>query len=200
MSNNIAQQKFTTFNSQLFTQRKSGLWVPTKVITSSSAVGKTYIAQKYDGIVDLSARRFMESDFNEAHSATDYERTKMINYSNPSYPYNYIDAIHEYEKMEDVQLILVAFLIEKLTMPEFSQYVDENLDFLVALPRLSMLDELWKRMELRGNNEEFINLLKEYYPQIIENFGHSGMVVEDGEYLEDSFRRHGLLNDNSLNI
>jgi len=188
--------KKTVFNDQTFVQRNSGLFVPHKgqIIASTPAVGKTFVGNNYEGVLDLSARKFFEAEYQEGQKRSVYEKSKVIDYyTNQDYPHNYIDAI--VENQSSYELVLTAFLADMVLRPDFTKEYNDRLDYLIALPKLSSLERIFERMVKRGNNREFINLFKYLYPIILEKFGHQSncITIEDGEFLEDTLIRHKLI-------
>lgn len=160
------------------------------IIASPAGVGKTCIAGKYKNVLDIAP-----GPFSSMKKEIGNEESKNIEYTNPDWPHNYLKEINKQRTNYDI--ILVAFLIEILKNPDFLRLLKYyGIDFRAAIPNLSAIDAIIKRMEKRGNNSEFIRFYQSVYPDIIKEFSkpeYDSIIIQDNEYLEDALIRNKLL-------
>ncbi len=147
-----------------------------KIISCFSCLGKTYLGNKYNNILDLEAS-FYKWIYNDKIIANDVEKRKGITdrIQNPDYPQNYFKAICE--NINDYAIIAIT---PELKIREIlSKY---NIGYFYAFPNNSKF--VVNRAFKRGNNEYFALGLKKSY---------KSWYPKENEYLEDVLKQNNII-------
>lgn len=156
-----------------------------KIISSFSCLGKTYVGNKYNNVLDLEASWYKWIYYDDK-IANDVEKRKGITdrVLNPEYPTNYFRAIKENILKYDVILITPEESIRQILL----KY---KISYYYAFPTNSRF--VVNRALKRGNNEYFaLGLNKSYkswYPKNNENV----LWVKEEQFLEDVLKSKGII-------
>ncbi len=159
------------------------------IIAGFAGIGKTYLATKYDSVLDLESSKFVY-DYSNV-SPKDYEKMKGNKNRTPNkdFPNNYIQAIKN--NMLKYKVIFVWL------KPEMLQLYDENgIDYSICYPSKSAFQEYKKRYEQRGNSAEWINKVINVYDTFTSIFSLSPknkIILNEDEYIEDWLLKNGYL-------
>ena len=127
----------------------------TKVISAFPACGKSYIFQNeqdnFDGILDSDSSEFSWIKDENGNNTTE---------RNPDFPNNYIQHIEE--NLGKVQIIFVSSHdVVRNALRE------NNIDYTIVYPDISLKEDWIKRFKKRGNNEKFINFISNNWDKFI---------------------------------
>ncbi len=161
------------------------------IISAWICAGKTYLAKKYKNITELPSGDYKYILTNKQKSTENKESLKSTKRElNLAWPINYYDAILEEIKNEKHGIILIA-----PCMP-FEEMRNYGISFLLAYPDPVCKEEYKDRARSRGANEEFVERVETKIQTDFEDFlkqPNEKIVLEPGEYLEDSLTRVGIL-------
>ena len=122
-----------------------------KVIVCGPAVGKTYLAEHDDRFVDVDGMRarykynLQDISYKEFEEGK-YNRGDAVNHGSTEYAINLLN-----ETIKDNKIALISY------QPEVLNYViNSNIDYCLVYADISLREEYKKRMEDRGNKEEFV--------------------------------------------
>lgn len=152
-----------------------------KVISVFAGLGKTTVAKKYSNVCDLrsSAYRCDYSNIKEE----DYEKMKCIKtrIPNPNWPNNYVDAIRD--AMEKYDLVLVPSNLDIRNL-----LLENHIPFMFVLPSVDSKDMLFQRYQDRGNSQDLIQDVMDYFDtwsRNQEDYSYPIKILEKNQYLED---------------
>ena len=157
----------------------------TTIISAFSCLGKTYLGNKYENILDLEASHD-KWIYHDKELAKDVEKRKGVTNRilNPEYPENYIRKIIENLNKYDVILITPEKRIRQILK-------EKKLDYIIAWPVKSNF--VSKRSLERGNNTYFAEGLAKswntWYPEEDEKV----LWVSEKEYLEDVLLKNRII-------
>ncbi len=141
--------------------------LPHKIISAFPATGKSYAANRFDGLADSDSSRFS------------WERPGV---RNPDWPANYFAHIEE--ELEDGMTVLVSSHAEVRT-----GLVERGLPFTFVYPDPTLRAEYRERMERRGSPLILIHTIYEGWDTMMracrEQRGCDHIVLGSGEYLSD---------------
>ncbi len=157
------------------------------IIAGFAGIGKTYLSKKYSNVIDLESSRFVYYYSNV--DPKDYEKMKgrRDRIPNKDFPNNYIEEIKK--SMEKYDVICVWFN-ERV----FPFYDENNIDFAVCIPTAQAFEKYEKRYRERGNNDVWIDGVKNYFEKcskMFENTTKHKIVLQEDEYLEDWLIKSG---------
>jgi len=168
-----------------FTKKK-----PT-IISAWICAGKTYLTGKYKNITELPSGDYKYILTDEQKSTENKESLKSTKRKiNPAWPTNYYDAILDEIKKENHEIIFIA-----PCMP-FEEMRNYGINFLLAYPNPICKEEYKDRARSRGANEEFVKRVETRIETDFEEFlkqPNEKIILQPGEYLEDSLIRVGIL-------
>lgn len=164
------------------------------IISAWICAGKTHLTKKYKNITELPSGDYKYILTDEQKAEENKERLKSTKRDiNPSWPTNYYDAILDEIKSGKHDVILIA-----PCMP-FEEMRNYGIDFLLAYPDPVCKDEYKDRARRRGANEDFIKRVEDKIQTDYEEFlkqPNEKIILQPGEYLEDSLIRVGILKRN----
>ena len=112
------------------------------------------------------------------------ERKGTAKTINPDFPNNYIKKISELTDMGFNVLISSHKEVREALQAQGIKYT-------IVLPSLDMKEEMINRYLSRGNQENFVNLLKTNYEKFVEDLAmdpNEKIVLKHGEYLSDTVK------------
>lgn len=165
-------------------------------IIATPGCGKSYLADRYDFIVDADEERLkMKYDVPQDITREELEKTK----GDRTFPKIH-RSFSEVEKKLD-ELYSQGKIIIGAPHPEMFDYFEKRaIKFCFVYPSKVMKMELKNRFQDRGNSEKFIkenfDMFEQFYKQNVKDkraavhyeFGH-------GEYLKDILEKFGVLFD-----
>jgi hypothetical protein len=161
------------------------------VISAWICAGKTYLTKKYTNIIELPSGDYKYILTEEQKAVTNKESLKSTERAlNPAWPHNYYDAILTEVKKGEYDIILIA-----PCMP-FAEMRDYGIKFLLAYPDPACKEEYITRARKRGANEEFVKRIETNIQKDFEDFvnqPNEKLILQPGEYLEDTLIRTGIL-------
>lgn len=151
------------------------------IISAFSGAGKTHLASKYRGVIDLESMNYHWIYPEELENLHPEAKKKNNNRkANPDWPDNYIRDILQYNAEEKLVLINGAdWLVRYLRRRGYR--------CLNVYPDVSQKEEYLSRYRNRGNNEEYIRFWDLHFEEYIQKKtkGEDDIVMKPGEYLED---------------
>jgi len=161
------------------------------IISAWICAGKTYLTKKYKNITELPSGDYKYILNDKQKAIENKESLKSTKREiNSAWPTNYYDAIIEEVKNKKYDIILIA-----PCMP-FEEMRDYGIDFLLAYPNPVCKEEYKDRARNRGANEEFVKRVATQIQTDFEEFlkqPNDKIILQPGEYLEDSLIRAGIL-------
>lgn len=150
-----------------------------KIISAFPGIGKTILVQTNKDYVDLESSDYKWLDIDKTLPIEKRKGTaKTIS---PDFPNNYIKKINELTGMGFNVLISSHKEVREALQAQGVKYI-------VVLPSLDMKEEMINRYLGRGNQENFVNLLKANYEKFVEDLAmdpNEKIVLKHGEYLSD---------------
>ena len=151
-----------------------------KVISVFAGLGKTTVGEKYPNVCDLRSSAY-RCDYSHIKEE-DYEKMKCVEnrIPNPDWPNNYVKALKEAMKQYDLVLVPSNLDIRNLL-------IENNIPFLFILPSLDSRELLLKRYQKRGNSEDLIRNVMEYFDtwsRNPEDYSYPILILEKNQYLE----------------
>jgi len=152
-----------------------------KVISVFAGLGKTTVGEKYPNVCDLRSSIY-RCDYSNI-KPQDYEKRKCVKdrIPNPDWPNNYLKAMKEAIKKYDLVLVPSNLDVRNLL-------IENGIPFLFILPSLDSRELLLKRYQERGNSEDLIQDVMEYFDtwsRKQEDYSYPIMILEKNQYLED---------------
>jgi len=161
------------------------------IISAWICAGKTYLTKKYKNIIEVPSGDYKYILTDEQKDVVNKESLKSTKRElNPEWPNNYYYAIMKEAKSEMHDIILIA-----PCMP-FKEMSDYGIDFILAYPNPVCKEEYKERARNRGANEEFVKRIETKIQSDFEDFlnqPNEKIVMQPGEYLEDTLIRTGIL-------
>ena len=152
-----------------------------RVICVFSGLGKTTVGSKYNNVCDLQSSKY-RCDYSNIKKE-DYERMKceVSRKVNPDWPDNYKKALLNAIKKYDIVLVPSNEDIRKIL-------TENEIEFLFVLPSYDSRDSLLQRYRERGNSEELINQVMNYFDNWSRNpedYDYPITILDKDKYLED---------------
>jgi len=154
-----------------------------KVISVFAGLGKTTVGNKYKNVLDLRSSVY-RCDYSNIKEE-DYEKLKCSKsrIPNPNWPTNYLKAILKAKEKYDLILVPSNLDIRELL-------IKNNIDFLFVLPEKNeeARKELIKRYKDRGNSNELIDTVTDYFDEWSRNpedYQYPIKILKNGHYLEE---------------
>lgn len=157
------------------------------LIAGFGAIGKTTLSKKYENVIDLESSSYKYIIDEELQKLNVEERkgvkTRKLN---PNFPNNYYEDIMK--NLNKYDIVLISMHNEIIELLE-----KNNVEYFVVYPEESMIEEIKERARNRGNNEEFINGIKDAYYRLYPKNSKNLIMLKQGQYLE-----YILINNNLL--
>jgi len=152
------------------------------IIAGFATVGKTYLASKYNNIIDMESGNF-KYDYT-GYENIPYEQRKGMpdRKLNVEWPTNYYKAIEDAKSKYDVIFVQLH--------PLHLDYFDKNnIEYYIAYPSLDEWDYVEQKCINRGNNSEWIkrlkNVFEDYYEVSKKSNSKEILVVSKEKSLEE---------------
>lgn len=166
-----------------------------KIIAAFAGVGKSYVGDKYNNILDLESTYYKWLEDGVAHLTEEERKGNKNRVLNPEWPQNYIAEILKQKDNYDIVLIQLSHV--RLKNQEIFEYFDaNNIEYYVARPNMSGWLAIEQRLRNRGNTEEFVGQVRDNFKIFIEEFSkdkYKQIIIEDGEFLEDALIKNDLI-------
>ena len=167
------------------------------IIAASAGVGKSYLGKKYKNVLDLESSPFRWTNKGLENLSEGEQKGLDRGELNPNWPQNYIDKLLISRNKYDI--ILIPIPHETMMAKEIGDYLtSQNMVFYIAMPTEESIETILKRLKDRGNEDDFVDYIRTNYPVIINEFTRDKcnlLTILDGEYLEDTLIRYGMLGD-----
>ena len=150
-----------------------------RIISAFPGIGKTTLVQINKNYIDLESSDYKWLDIDKTLPIE--ERKGTAKTMNPNFPSNYIKKINELTNMGFNVLISSHKEVRKSLQAQGIKYT-------IVLPSLDMKEEMINRYLSRGNQENFVNLLKTNYEKFVEDLmmdPNEKIVLKHGQYLSD---------------
>lgn len=161
------------------------------IIAAFAGSGKSYVAKKYDNVLDLESTYFKWENKGLEHLSVEERKGVTARTLNKEWPDNYIKEIMT--QQDNYDIIFIAPPHALLKAEGIANYFFENdIGFYIARPKNTAIKNIEERLRARGNNEDFINQVKKYSPAFIKEFSkpkYKSIIINDDEYLEDALLR-----------
>ena len=150
------------------------------IIAGFATCGKSVLGKKYSNVLDLESSNYKHNNAEIENVPVEMRKGTKIEI-NKAWPDNYYKAINEAVKKYDVILVQLK--------PEHLDYFDKNnIKYSIAYPNINNWEEVKKRCINRGNNENFINRLKDvfipYYEDALQRNYENLYIINENETLE----------------
>ena len=166
-----------------------------KIIAAFAGVGKSYVGEKYNNVLDLESTYYKWLEDGVAHLTEEERKGNKNRILNPEWPQNYIDKI--IEEKDNYDIVLIQLSHKRLNNEKIFEYFDEHgIDYYVARPNITGWKYIEQRLKDRGNTEDFIFQVKENFKIFIEEFSqekYNQIIIEDGKFLEDALNNRGMI-------
>jgi len=146
-------------------------------IVAFTATGKSSLAKKYKNVIDMESTLYKYTDgFNdESKKSTNREINK-------EWPNNYFKALERVKDKYDYILVADEIVNDFL--------VENNYEYWVVYPDISLKEEYLNRCKSRGNNDEFIYWYRELWDEWInmskrDLYAIKHIELKSNQYLED---------------
>lgn len=152
-----------------------------KVISVFAGLGKTTVSKKYPNVCDLRSSTY-RCDYSNIKEE-DYEKMKCVKtrIPNPNWPNNYLEAIKDVMKKYDLILVPSNLDIRNLLL-------ENHIPFMFVLPSVDSKDMLFQRYQDRGNSQDLIQDVMNYFDtwsRNQEDYSYPIKILEKNQYLED---------------
>lgn len=150
-----------------------------KVISAFPGIGKTTLVQTNKNYIDLESSDYKWFDIDKTLPIE--ERKGTAKTISPDFPWNYIKKI--------IELTDMGFNVLISSHKEVREALQaQGVKYTIVLPSLDMKEEMINRYLGRGNQENFVNLLKANYEKFVEDLAmdpNEKIVLKHGQYLSD---------------
>ena len=149
------------------------------VIAGFAGIGKSTLSEKYENIINLDSVFFK---FKNVDGLSEEEIKNIeIKEEIPNWEANYMEEI--LKKRNQYDIVLVPS--QPRLLPWYEKY---EIEYILCYPHKDYINEYFKRYEERGNNEYFINKMRNGYQEEYEIWKQKEVlkfILEENEYLED---------------
>lgn len=155
------------------------------IISAFSCMGKTYLGNKYENILDLEAS-FYKWIYNDKELEKDVEKRKGVTdrVLNPNYPENYLKELEKNLIKYDIILITPEKKIREMLK-------EKDIPYMVAYPENPNF--AGDRAIKRGNSIKFANGLSKSYNTWYPDKNEKVLLVSENEYLEDVLIKNEII-------
>ena len=159
------------------------------IVSAGVCCGKTYLGQHYKTVLDLESTPY-NYILTEEQKLLDNEQLKGTKKElNPNFLDDYYLAIKDAVLKYDVVLVAPGKKIRAMLQ-------EKKLDYIVAYPDENCLEEYIGRAKNRGNNESFVERMKNgMIPEgmTTDIYATKHIVLHSGEYLENALLKEHLI-------
>lgn len=166
------------------------------IIAGFATYGKSFLGKKYRNVIDLESSDYKHNNTNlknvpiEARKGTKREINK-------EWPNNYYKAIKESVKKYDVVLVQLK--------PELFDYFDKNnIKYSIAYPNINNWEDVRIKCINRGNNENFIKVLKSvfipFYEDCLQRNYENLYIINKNETLESVLIENNIILKESVEM
>lgn len=161
------------------------------VVYGFAGIGKTYVCEKYKNACDLEEEAFRYLDFDQNKLEGNKGTLKK---ENKEFPNNYYKALDQALKKYDYVFV---------TYNAIKYCQDKGIEYLMFFPGVNQKQIYLNRYKERNNNQTFTNNLSQNYELFInkekkDSYAEKIVFLKKDEYLEDAFKRMGLIKENKL--
>lgn len=149
------------------------------IICAFAGLGKTYLAQKYENIIDFDIGQFRYKNYGKTIEEQERQKATSHREKNEEYPNNYLSALKEVMKKDNIVFLPADLEIRDMLLKE-------KIKFVFIMPSVDSKEELVSRYKKRGNNEMFIKRAitdLENWSKLTYNY--KKVVLPKNKYLED---------------
>lgn len=162
------------------------------VIAGMAGVGKTYLAQKYNHIIDFD-HLFYKYDYSEkVLESKTFEELKGFKEGrtlNPDWINNYISKLLEYTEQYDIVLVP--------SDREIVEYLQkENFEYFLCYPTVASKGVYMERYKNRNTNKEWIEKMNKNFEDDLRYFKSKKtkkIVLSGNETLEDKLKEMKII-------
>lgn len=162
------------------------------LIVGFAGIGKTYLAKKYDNVLDLDHLHYKYIYPEEVIKNNTFEQLKgrtQNREKNPLWPENYFKVL--FENLEKYNIILLP------ASQDIIAYLDKiNFEYILCYPKLEYKSIYMKRYKDRGTNIEWINKMERNFAENISNFElkKTNKIIMEGENtIEDELKKRNYI-------
>ncbi len=162
------------------------------VIAGMAGVGKTYLGQKYENIMDLDHLFYKYTYSNEVLENKTFEQLKGFLQGrtiNPNWPKNYISKL--FESMEQYNIVLIP------ASREIVEYLEKiNFEYFLCYPTIKSKTIYMERYKNRDTNEEWIEKMNQNFEEDVKYFESQKakkLVLSGDETLESKLKELGIM-------
>ena len=162
------------------------------IIFAFAGIGKTSLAKKHDGVVDLELSDIKYDNRSVSHLSREARKSTKRPIKDVAYQTTYIQKAFALEQEGKIVLVALNFLVPML----LEMRKRKSYDFHILIPHPGLRKEYKSRYQTRGNNPTFIfEVMAIWYPILIPLYLLSFLfprlmtVTAAGETLEDAFPR-----------
>ena len=161
------------------------------IISGFAGIGKTTLAQNYPSVIDLESSDFKWIYSDEATEGMDKEQRKGTTQrtQNPLWPLNYVKEIITQSQTHDIVLISQD--------KDMRDCLRENdCEYYACFPTKECKEDFIHRYIARGNPQAFISLVTINFDNWVDALESEDkkIIMQPGEFLEDTLIRYGLIN------
>ena len=149
------------------------------IISAFPGIGKTTLATENPNVIDLESSNYKWLDIDTNLSIEERKGTSKT--LNPNFPENYVQDIIDLSR--EGYTVLISS--HKEVRDELHK---RNIQFTIVLPSLDMKQEMIDRYIKRGNQENFVTMLKNNYETFINDLmtdPSPKIILNKGQYLKD---------------
>lgn len=158
------------------------------IIAGFATCGNSVLGKKYSNVIDLESSNYKHNNIGFENIPVE-SRKGTKREINKEWPYNYYRAIKEAVKEYDIVLVQLK--------PEHLDYFDRNsIKYSIAYPNINNFEEVKQRCIKRGNNESFIEKLKEvfipFYEDVLLRNYENLYIINENETLESVLIKNNI--------
>lgn len=168
------------------------------VISGFAGIGKSTLQERYTNVIDLESSDFKWIYLDEETEKMDKESRKGVSnrIKNPIWPLNYVREIIKKTSEYDIVLVSQDKEVRDCLM-------ENSVSYIVCFPKKDCKEEFIQRYINRGNNDCFISLISSNFEIWIDALMEeetNKIIMEPGEFLEDTLFRYGILKKKLSNL
>ena len=166
------------------------------LILAYMGTGKTYLAQQYKNITEVSFfehKFFVENllQFSTIEEVKGYENSLVLR---SNYPQNYLTTI--FDELNKGQIVLTQFTSSVFNLIETSLPQFAGIRIILAFPNINGFEEYAERFKNRGNSDAFISENRSIFGRLAETFekaeGFEKINIIPGQFLEKAISEHKI--------